>query len=113
MNVASSDGVTTIHLPQGETMTLPVAVGFDLTGYTARCQIAVPGTPLLMTNGNGGITIVSPSDGTTTLNVSAAQSLALPVRSFAFDFWVISGAGDPTQILTGSFIVTSRVTPLS
>lgn len=116
MNVTynSTSGLTTITLPQGEGMAMPLTVGIDLTGGSIRSQINFA-TPLLLTSGSDhGFTIVSIAGGVTTatMNVTEAQTIAQPSGSYAFDVWAITSAGVPTQILTGSFNISKRWTPL-
>ncbi len=113
MNAVQAGTNVNITHPTGEADTLPVSIALDLTGYTARWEIAIPGAPLLLTDANGGVTFVTRSPGAMTLNISAARGLALPIGVYSYDFWIISSTGDPLQICTGSFVVTPRVTPLS
>lgn len=95
-------------------MALAFTVSTDLTGGVMRSLINTP-TPTLLTNGNGGFIIGAFASGVTsiTMNISAAQSIVLPIGNFDFDTWAITAAGAPFQVFAGKFNVTKRITALS
>ena len=129
MNFSVSGENALIELPQGESMALSMFVQGDRTTYTFKAQFAFhPGSPLLLTSGNGitGIALLQPVAGspgppvvlplplrtTFTLNITTAQSLPVPTASYPWDLWMIDTSNQATRILPGQITIVQRVTPI-
>ena len=112
-----SSGYTTyMAIAAGETVAeaLTIANGstpVNLTGYTLKMQIEFP-TPLLLTTGNGGITLTNAVQGQAQINISDTTSATLPSGSFPYDLWMVSGGGVATRILSGLFTVSQNLAPI-
>lgn len=105
--------ITSMSIIAGETVaqSLSVASGggpINLTGYTLKMQINFP-TPLLLSTANGGITITDPTQGQAQINIAESVSAGLTVGRFAYEFWMISGGGAATPLLTGLFTVNQML----
>lgn len=85
----------------------------NLTGYTARMQVrpTVQSNTVLasLTTELGGI-VLTPATGEIKLELSAAQTNALPAGRAVYDLELISGLGFVTRLVEGSFTVKPQVT---
>jgi hypothetical protein len=116
MQVTIAGSTTNLSITAGETVaeSLAIASGgspVNLTGYTLKMQINFP-TPLLLTTGNSGITITDAAQGTAQINIADTASVLLSIGIYPYDFWMISGGGDATRILNGSFSVNQNIAPI-
>lgn len=93
----------------------------DLTGYTARMQVRrtvdETGDPIIeLTTENGGITLGEPlpTDGVVLLEISAADSAALPAtvsdRKWRYDLELVPAGGEVRRLVMGKFTVSLEVT---
>ncbi len=108
--------VTSMSIAAGETVSesLTIASGggpVDLTGYTLKMQVNFP-EPLLLTTGNGGISVTNAAGGAAQINLSEAASAALAPGTFPFDLWMVSGGGQATRLLNGLFTVDQSLAPI-
>lgn len=115
-----------IELPQGESMALSMWVEGDRTAYAFKAQFAFhPGAPLLLVSPVGitGIALLQPVAAappmpalplrtTFTLNITTAQSNAVPTNSYPWDLWMIDPSSQATRIFPGQITIVSRVTPI-
>jgi hypothetical protein len=116
MQVALVGNATNLSIAAGETVAeaLTIASGgaaLNLTGYSLKMQIDFF-TPLLLTTGNGGITITNASTGSAQINISDTTSSSFRTGGYPYDFWMISGAGVATRLFGGSFLVNQNITPI-
>lgn len=101
----------------GETVAVPLAITdvdgnpVNITGYTMKMRIDFS-SPLDLTTGNGGITIVSAVGGTAQINIPDNVSGVFTPGKYPFDFWTISGGGIAKRWMTGYFTVQPQITPI-
>lgn len=94
---------------------LALAAPVDLTGYTAIMKIRASRdisatTVLLVLTDASGITFPGGrTAGTIQINITAAQSILLPIGQLEYDLLLIPGAGDPIKFLEGSIYVSQLV----
>ena len=85
----------------------------DVTGYSAAMDVKYSPTSTTsittLTSANGKIT-VGTTDGTFTLNLTAAQTSALAAGNYVYDLEVTSPGGTVTRLLEGGFTVFQEVT---
>lgn len=85
----------------------------NLTGFSAEMHVRTAHkaatTIVELSTTQGTITLV-PAEGRIQLNLSAAETTALPVSRGVYDLELISGGGIVTRLLEGKFIVTPEVT---
>jgi hypothetical protein len=85
----------------------------NLSGYVARMQIRqtvdAAISLLELTTENGRITLGGPN-GTITLFIAAADTLALSQTSAVYDLELLSSSGVVTRLLEGSVTISQEVT---
>jgi hypothetical protein len=84
----------------------------NLTGYSARMQgrrTVESSTTIFSLTSGSGITLGGAA-GTITIELSATATAALTPSSGVYDLELVSGAGDVTRLIEGSFTVKSEVT---
>ena len=84
----------------------------NLTGYTSAMQVreAADSTAYLLSLTSGSGITLGGTAGTIAVDVTSAQSSAIPAGSYAYDLEIISGAGQVTRLLQGAFNVQGNVT---
>jgi hypothetical protein len=109
---ANTGFLTTLSLPQGETVAQSVTVqNTNLTGYTLKMRINFS-TPLDLTTNNGGITLPDAANGLAQINITDSATADFAPGSYPYDLWMISPSGIATRLLNGSFIVQPQITPI-
>ena len=92
----------------------------NLSGYSARMQVresfGASTTVASLTTGSGEIAL-GPTNGQITIELSPAETAALPVTADFGDAWagvydleLVSAGGEVTRLLEGAFYVTPEVT---
>lgn len=91
----------------------PARVPYDLTNFTARMHVratvADSGTVLIRTTENGGI-VLGGTTGVVTVKLTAAESAAIPAGRYVYDLELVSGGGEVSRLVEGSFVVRPEVT---
>lgn len=112
--------IVPITINQGETFSQAITLDpvVDLTGGVGTCQIRQKASQAYPVLASPSVTLsATPADGTFTLALTAAQTLALPVNgdtyasvaSYVYDvFMTISGV--VTKVAAGSVTVSPAVT---
>ena len=106
-NYSIVQGDTFTNAPVWKINSTPV----NVTGYSALMQIkrSVEGTLIIeLSSANGRIT-VGTTDGKFTLNLTAAQTSALPTGSFTYDLQLTAPDGTVTTLLQGGFVINPQV----
>ena len=85
----------------------------DVTGYSAAMDVKYSPTSTTsittLTSANGKIT-VGTTDGTFTLNLTAAQTRALAAGNYVYDLEITAPDGTVSRLLEGGFTVFQEVT---
>ena len=85
----------------------------NLTGFTARMQLRATADSATvleeLTTENGGITLGG-SEGTISLLLTAAETIALTAGRVVYDLELIASNGEVTQLTRGIISVTRNVT---
>ena len=85
----------------------------NVTGYSAKMDVKIAPTStstiIELSSDNGRIT-VGGIDGKFTLDLSPAETGALPAGNYIYDLDVTSPGGVVTTLLTGGFTVVTQVT---
>lgn len=115
VSTSIANGVTNINmsLAAGESMQERITLSLDLTGFTVKMYIGFL-TPLLLSTGNGGITLTDAAAGTLIVNILDTVSAAFTPGEYPYEFWLESG-GSPvqtTRLWTGTFTVLNSITPI-
>lgn len=86
------------------------AVAVDLTGYTAAMKIrARPGSPVLLSlTSSSGITLGGTA-GTILVDITAAQTAALPAGLHVYDLTLTAGTGRIVKFHSGSVRVNPTI----
>jgi hypothetical protein len=102
---AGADFDQTFTITQGGT-------ALNLTGYTSAMQVreAADSTATLLSLTSGSGVTLGGTAGTVAINITSAQSSAIPSGSYAYDLEIISGSNIVTRLLQGSFNVSGNVT---
>jgi hypothetical protein len=110
--------VTNVNMIAGETLALAATItnqltgaAINLTGYSLKATINFP-TPVELTTANGGITLPYPSLGQLQLNASSSSTADWDGGTYAWDLWMVSGAGVETPLLRGSWNVELSISPV-
>jgi hypothetical protein len=87
-------------------------VALNLTGYSSAMQVrsAADSTATLLSLTSGSGITLGGTAGTILVEITAAQSSAIPAGSFAYDLELTSGAGVVTRLLQGAFNSVGNVT---
>ena len=106
-NFTTVQGDTFHSEPVWKINTTPV----NVTGYSALMQIkrAVDGTLIIELSSANGRIIVGTTDGKFTLNLTAAQTSALPMGNFVYDLQLTAPDGTVTTLLQGGFTINPQV----
>jgi hypothetical protein len=104
-------GTCNLTVPLGADFSQPFTIaGYDLTTFTAKLQIrvsyAASAALLTLTNG-AGITL---GNGTFQINMTNAQTAALPVGLWVYDLKITSASNVVTRLIQGTVKVTDEVT---
>jgi hypothetical protein len=103
-----------LKIRQGATGRFSLIFGFDLTGYTARLEIARRNKANLninLTTENDGITIdAGAEESTVTVDCPAGQTGALADNyAGVYNFELISAAGEVTRLMEGRVSLSAEV----
>jgi hypothetical protein len=83
----------------------------DLTGYTARFQVATrhsATTPLVQLTQSNGITLGGVA-GTIVIQLNQTQTNALPAQKAVWDLVLVSPSGQDIRLLEGAATITPEV----
>ena len=106
--------VSNLAIDQGTTFTVTITVTDDtgsarnLTNYTARSQMRKS----YYTTANTAFTanLLSPSDGTISLDLSATQTSALKAGRYVYDVELVSNTATVERIIEGIVTIYPEVT---
>ena len=86
-------------------------VPIDLSGSEIKMTIGFP-VPLLLTTGNGYISIVNAAYGQFSVNITSTETAAFAPGTYPYDLWIEPSSSPPveTQYITGYITVAASVT---
>jgi hypothetical protein len=101
---------------QGDDVSLALTMAINstpvnLTGCSIKMTIATP-TPLLLSTGNGGITVTDAPAGQFSINISSTTTAGMSIGTYPYDVWIEYQTSPPVenQYITGAITITKPIT---
>ena len=88
------------------------SVPVNITGYTIKMTIKMGSASVVLSTGNGGITITNAAAGQFTINMTTTITSAWPSGTYQYDIWLESQNSPPieNQYASGQITISQSIT---